>query len=147
MTAIIYSPILIICFRASLRLLLLKITQQPLVSPPIPERDFDPAVLPPSSTTSSPTLAPSSPQPSPPITPDHLRNNLIPLPLHPLLNSAQNDTSAEDYLLPKSLSIASVKPSLLLVRSLSGPQDWLAEIIYVLRPLVYGMPVVQQRDL
>ena len=130
-------------FRVSLRLFLLKITQQPLVSPPIPERDFDPAVLPPSSTTSSPTLAPSSPQPSHPVTPDHLRNNLVPLPPHPLLSSAQSDTSAEDYLLPKSLTTSSVKPSLSLVRNLSGLQDWSAELIYILRPLIYGMLVVR----
>ena len=121
--------------------MLLKITQQPLVSPPIPERDFDPAVLPSSSITSSPTLVPSSPQPSLPATPDHLRNNLVPLPPHPLLNSAQSDISAEDYLLPKSLTTSSVKPSLSLVRNLSGPQDWLAELIYILRPLIYGMLV------
>ena len=139
-----YRAILILYFRVSLRLLLLKITRQPLVSPPIPERDFDPAVLPPSSTTSSPTLVSASPQPSPPVTPDHLRNNLVPLPPHPLLNSSQN-TSAEEYLLPKSLTTSSVKPSLSLIRNLSSSQDWSAELIYILRPLVYGMPAVHSQ--
>lgn len=140
------SIVLIETIKLSLRLLLLKITQQPLVSPPIPERDFDPAVLPPSSITSSPTLAPSSPQPSPPLTPDHLRNNLVPLPPHPLLNSSHSDSSAEDYLLPKSLTTSSVKPSLSLVRNLSGPQDWLSEIIYLIRPLVYASLLAAHRS-
>ena len=129
--------------RVILRLLLLKITRRPLLSPPIPERDFDPTSLPPSSNTSSPTLAPSSPSSSPPATPEHLRNNHVPLPLHPLLASPPptlSDTSVEDYLLPKALTTSSVKPSTSLVRILSSPQDWLAESIYISRPLVYGAP-------
>lgn len=109
-----------------------------MISPPIPERDFDPTTLPPSSNTSSPTLAPSSPQHSPPMTPDHLRNNVVPLSPHPLLASTQSDTSAEDYLLPKALTASSVKPSPSLLRPLSGPRDLIAESIYILRPLVYG---------
>ncbi|KAF8168141.1 peroxisomal membrane protein PEX16 [Crassisporium funariophilum] len=139
------SVILLEAIKASLRMLLLNITRQPLISPPIPEREFDPTTLPPSSNASSPTLAPSSPQLSPPVTPDHLRNNLVPLPPHPLLSSAQSDTSPEDFLLPKSLTTSSVKPSLSLVRSLSGPRDWLAETIYVLRPLVYASLLVADR--
>ena len=126
---------LTILFRASLRLLLLKVTRRPLVSPPIPERDFDPTTL---TSAFPPTLGPSSPQHSPPVTPDHLRNNVVPLPPHSLLTPAQSDTSAEDYLLPKALTTSSVKPSLTLLRSLSGPRDWIAESIYILRPLVYG---------
>lgn len=72
------------------------------------------------------------------MTPDHLRNNAVPLPPHPLLASAQSDTSAEDYLLPKALTTSSVKPSPSLLRPLSGPRDLIAESIYILRPLVYG---------
>jgi peroxin-16 len=128
-------------YRAVLRLLLLRITQRPLLSPPVPERDFDPSSLPPLSNVSSPTLAPSSPSSSPPATPEHLRNNHIPLPPHPLLTPLPpscSDTSVDDYLLPKALTISSVKPSISLVKTLSSPQDWLAETIYILRPLVYG---------
>lgn len=127
--------------RAVLRLLLLRTTRRPLLSPPIPEREFDPSTLTLPSNTSSPTLAPSSSSSSPPATPEHLKNNYIPLPPHPLLTSpppTRSDTSVEDYLLPKALIASSVKPSLSLVRTLSSPQDWLAESIYILRPLVYG---------
>ncbi|PPQ82061.1 hypothetical protein CVT25_014602 [Psilocybe cyanescens] len=139
------AVILLEAIKALLRLFLLKVTRRPLLSPPIPEREFDPASLPPLSNTSSPTLAPSSPQHSPPMTPDHLRNNLVPLPPHPLLTPAQANVSAEDYLLPKALTTSSVKPSISLMRTLSGPRDWLAETIYILRPLIYASLVVADR--
>ncbi|KAK0233128.1 peroxisomal membrane protein PEX16 [Armillaria fumosa] len=129
--------------KAVLRLFLLKITRKPLMSPPIPERDFDPTALPPSSASnaSSPTLAPSSPSSSPPVTPDHLKNNHTPMSPHPLLVSpppSRSESTVEDYLLPKALTSSSVKPSLSLVRTLSAPQEWLSEIVYILRPLVYA---------
>ena len=128
--------------RAFLRSVLLRITRRPLLAPPIPERDFDPASLPPPSNMSTPTLAPSSPASSPPATPDHIKNNHVPLPPHPLLAfppPARSDSSVEDYLLPKALTTSSVRPSISLVRTLSSPIDWLSEIIYILRPLIYGM--------
>lgn len=109
--------------------------------PPIPERDFDPATMPPPSTASSPTIAPSSPASSPPATPDHLKNNLVPLPPHPLLASpqvAQTSVIVDEYLLPKALQTSAMKPALSLVRTLSSPQEWLSEILHILRPLVYG---------
>lgn len=126
--------------RASLRLILLRITRKPLITPPIPERDFDPALLPPPSNTSSPTIAATSPASSPPATPEHIKNNHVPLPPHSLLTSpsARSESSVEDYLLPKALTTSSVKPSLSLIRSLSSPLEWISEIIYILRPLVYG---------
>lgn len=128
--------------RAMLRFLLLRITQRPLLSPPIPEREFDPTTLPPSSHASTPTLAPSSPSSSPPATPDHLRNNRSPLPPHPLLMASPQmhvDTSVQDYLLSKAMTTSSVKLPVSLIPTLSSSQDWLGEIIYILRPLVYGM--------
>lgn len=127
--------------RAALRLILLRITRKPLLSPPIPEREFDPTTLdlPAPSNTSSPTLAPSSPGASPPSTPDHLKNNHEPLP-HPLISPppTRSPTSVEDYLLPKALTTDSVRPSVTLVKTLSTPQEWIAEVIYIIRPLVYG---------
>ena len=124
--------------RAALRLLLLKITRRPLLSPPLPERDFDPTMLPSSSIESSPTLAPSSPSVSLPTTPDHLRNNYSPL-LTSSFSPMHSDTAVEDFLLPKALTTTSVKPSLSLLKTLSAPQEWLAEIVHILRPLIYGM--------
>ncbi|KAF9475989.1 peroxisomal membrane protein PEX16 [Pholiota conissans] len=141
------SIILLEVIKASLRLILLKLTNRPLVSPPLPERDFDPTTLPSLSNATSPTLAPSSPSHSRPTTPDHLRNNLIPMEIHPhpLLTSSQSDVSAEDFLLPKALTTSAVKPSLSLIRPLSASRDWIAEVIYVLRPLVYASLIVVDR--
>ncbi|KAJ8702546.1 hypothetical protein PTI98_001253 [Pleurotus ostreatus] len=135
--------VLLEIIKAALRFILMRVSGKPLVSPPIPERDIDPTSLPsPSSNASSPTLAPSSLGPSPLTTPEHLKNNYIPLPPHPLLTAppppTRLDTSVEDYLLPKALTSSCVRPSLSLIRSLSSPKDWLSESIYVLRPLIYA---------
>ncbi|KAI0936410.1 hypothetical protein AcW1_000662 [Taiwanofungus camphoratus] len=134
--------------RAVLRLVLLRITWRPLLSPPIPEREFEPSSLPPESDTSSPTLAPSSPPSSLPSTPDHLRNNHVALPLHPLLTPPPPTQSAlpiEDYLLPKALTTSSVKAPTCLLKPLSTPKDWLAETTFVLRPLVYAIMLSYDR--
>lgn len=62
----------------------------------------------------------------------------------------RSDTSVEDYLLPKALTTSSVRPSLQLVKPLTSVQEWIAEGIYILRPLIYGMclpsPVVWLTD-
>ncbi|KAE9408149.1 peroxisome membrane protein [Gymnopus androsaceus JB14] len=129
-----YRAIIILeIIKAILRLMLLRITRRPLISPPIPERDIDPTTLPPSNET-SPTLAPSSPPSSLPVTPDHLKNNRVPLPHHSLAvpPPPRSDVSIEEYLLPKALTTASVKPPLTLVRSFSSPQEWISEVmIYI----------------
>ncbi|KAG1757619.1 peroxisomal membrane protein PEX16 [Suillus lakei] len=125
-----------------LRFTLLKITTRPLLSPPIPERDIDPASIPPSSTHTSPTLAPTSPSSSSPPTPDHLKNNRIPLQPNALMLTppppTHTDTSVEDYLLPKALTTSSVKPSMLLMKPMTSPLEWLSECIYIIRPWVYA---------
>ncbi|KAJ7596998.1 peroxisomal membrane protein PEX16 [Mycena floridula] len=133
--------ILLEILKALLRFVLLRITRRPVLSPPIPERDLDPTSIP------SPP-SPESSHHSPLATPQHLQNNLVPLPPHPLLTSpppARSDTSVEDYLLPKALTTASMKPSLTLVRTLSSPQDWIAESLYILRPLIYVSLLVSDR--
>ncbi|KZS96001.1 peroxisomal membrane protein PEX16 [Sistotremastrum niveocremeum HHB9708] len=131
--------------KAVLRLILLRTSQRPVLSPAIPERDLDPATLPPAlSTSSSPTLV-GSPSSSPPSTPEHLKNNHVPLdPVHPLLASPPPLKSAmpvEEYLLPKALNTASVKQPAFLVRPLTSPKDWLAEVLYILRPLFYVLSI------
>ncbi|KAF8898786.1 peroxisome membrane protein [Infundibulicybe gibba] len=130
--------ILLEVIKAVFRLLLLRITRRPLLAHPLPERDLDATNPLPPSTSTSPTLAPSSPRVSPPATPDHLKNNRIPLPPHSLLSSASSEASVEDYLLSKSLTSTSVRPSLSLMKTLSSPQDWAAEVIHILRPLTYA---------
>lgn len=126
-----------------MRLFLLNLTRRPLVSPLLPERDFDPTSLPSPDEVQSRAQEPVTHLPSPLATPDHLKNNTVPLSPHELLSvtTRRIDTAAEDYLLPKALTPASVKPSLSLIPTLSGPRDWAAEVIYVLRPLVYGRAV------
>ena len=130
-----------ISLRVVLKFTLLRITRRPLMFPPIPERDIDPENLPPPSAHSSPTLAASSLGSSPPGTPEHLRNNHEQLPPHPLLTTPPhtNKTSVvEDFLLSKALTTSSVKNPTSLVKPLLGSREWVAEAIYILRPLIYG---------
>ena len=130
-----------ILYRVVLKFTLLRITRRPLISPPIPERDIDPENLPPTSTLSSPTLVPSSLGSSAPSTPEHLRNNHEPLPAHPLLTTPPptNKTSVvEDFILSKALTTSLVKNPTSLVKPLLAPQEWMAESIHILRPLIYG---------
>ncbi|TDL28628.1 peroxisomal membrane protein PEX16 [Rickenella mellea] len=134
--------ILIEIIKAYLRLTIVTITRRPILSPPIPERDIDPATIPTSSNASSPTLAPSSSySSSPPSTPKHLQNNHISLDTANMLLTPppplQSDSPVEDYLLPKALSSSSVKSPTSLIRPLSTPKDWLSEIVYIARPLIY----------
>ncbi|KAH8120179.1 peroxisomal membrane protein PEX16 [Phellopilus nigrolimitatus] len=133
--------VLLEMIKAVLRLVILKITRRPMLSPPLPERDFDTSHIPSQSAASSPTLAPSSQPSSPLMTPDHLKNNHISLDINnSLLNTPaalSSEAPIEEYLLPKALSTTSVKSSSALMRELGSPTDWLAEIIYILRPLVY----------
>ncbi|KAJ7900308.1 peroxisomal membrane protein PEX16 [Mycena olivaceomarginata] len=132
------SVVLLEIIKTVLRIILLRVTRRPLLCPPIPEREFDPSTLPTPTETPSPTIAPSSVSYSPPATPSHLQNNRVPLPPHPLLTSPPNPAeTAEDYLLPKALTTSSVKPSHSLLKPLSSYRDWLAEVLYILRPLAY----------
>ena len=76
-----------------------------------------------------------------PTTPDHLKNNMVALPPHPLLTQPPPPTSKdpiEDYLLSKALLPTSVKAPTALLKALTSPKDWLAEAVYISRPLVYG---------
>ncbi|KAI0275103.1 peroxisome membrane protein [Gloeopeniophorella convolvens] len=135
--------------KALLKFILLRVTRRPLMSPPIPERDIDPDSLHPPSTSSSPTLVPSSLGSSPPGTPEHLRNNHEPLPAHPLLTAPPptNKTSAvEDFLLSKALTTSSVKTPTSLVKPLLSPQEWLSESLYILRPLIYVLLLSSDRQ-
>ncbi|KAI0076059.1 peroxisome membrane protein [Panus rudis PR-1116 ss-1] len=135
--------------KAVLRTILLRITRRPLISPPIPEREFDPSALSLLDESPSPTLVPSTPSSSVPSTPDHLRNNHVPLPPHPLLTPpppSRSDAPVEDFLLPKALTTSSVRTPISLVKALSSPKDWLAETIYILRPLIYAAMLSKDRQ-
>ncbi|KAH9837218.1 peroxisomal membrane protein PEX16 [Rhodofomes roseus] len=140
--------VLLEVIKAVSRLVLLRITRRPVLTPPIPEREFDPSAIPLDAEAVSPTLAPSSPPSSLPVTPEHLKNNHEPLPLHPLLTPpppTQSPQQVEDFLLPKALNTSSVKPPTALIATLASPKDWLSEIIYILRPLVYATMLSRKR--
>ena len=128
----------------------MRTTRRPVVSPPLPEREIDPASL--------PALAEQPASSSPPpreenghangsgngnMSPTHLKNNHVPFSsgkAHPLLTTpptSLTQTTIEDYLLPKALTPSSLRDPRFLLRALSGPTDWAAEILYILRPLIY----------
>jgi peroxin-16 len=44
----------------------------------------------------------------------------------------------EEFLLPKALTTSMVRSPLALMRPLSGSVQWAGELLYILRPLVYG---------
>ncbi|KAF8585528.1 peroxisomal membrane protein PEX16 [Ramaria rubella] len=136
--------------KAVLRFILLKITRRPLISPPIPERDFDPSNLPSLEPEVSSLTAVSSASQSLLSTPEHLKNNHIsldapnPILTHPV--SSRSTSPVENYLLPKALSPSSVKPPICLVRPLASPTDWLAEGLYILRPFLYVIALACDSD-
>ena len=94
------------------------------------------------SPSTPPSAAPSSPPSSIPSTPEHLRNNHIPLlPTHPLIVQPPphaDHAPVEEFLLSKALSPNTVKFPTSLLRRLNSPKDWLGEVLYILRPLIYG---------
>ena len=137
--------------RAVLRLSTIRTTRRPALSPPLPEREIDPASLP--ALAEQPTPPPPPPRQEngdaqgngsgPTKAPTHLQNNHVPFSsgkAHPLLTTpptSLTQTTIEDYLLPKALTPSSLRDPRALLRTLSGPTDWAAEVLYILRPLVY----------
>lgn len=111
--------------RAIFRLSLLHITKRPLAHPPMPEREFDPTTMPPAKVQAGSSSLQEG------------GGNSI----HSLFKNITNVRSGsvvEDYLLPKALSTSSVRPSVTLMSPLASPREWASEVIYVLRPLIYG---------
>lgn len=112
--------------KAFCRLVMLHLTdKRPLLTPPLPERELENLVTPPSSAESSP---PDSPPPEPlmykmPRTGFNLPN----LP-----------TNISHYLLSKVLTPDDLKPPPALLPLLHG-SAYLGEILYILRPIIYAM--------
>ncbi|TFK77135.1 peroxisome membrane protein [Pluteus cervinus] len=109
--------------KAVLRLMLLRITKRPLVHPPLPEREFDPSTL-----------------------PDLDSERTSPHPLFNKSSPSSADSPVEDYLLPKALSTSNVRPPVTLISPLASPQDWVSEVLYTLRPLVYCVLYASDRN-
>ncbi|ELU41862.1 peroxisomal membrane protein PEX16 [Rhizoctonia solani AG-1 IA] len=121
--------------KAALRLFLLKLTRRPVLLPPIPEREIDPAAM-----SLDPLTEPVNESSTPPRTPDHIKNNRHALP-SPLLTPPKGGAkpmAIEDYLMSKALSTDDLRAPTRLMDILISPRDWLAELLFIARPLVYG---------
>jgi peroxin-16 len=90
--------------------------------------------------------------------PPHLSNNHVPFDPtgkpHPLLSSLSSapltHTVIEDYLLPKALTPALVRPPTTILHPIGGLAQWTSEVIYILRPLIYVLmlrPSVSNKNL
>lgn len=44
----------------------------------------------------------------------------------------------EDYLMSKALSSDDLRAPTRLIDGLASPKDWLAELLFIARPLIYG---------
>ncbi|KZO96317.1 peroxisome membrane protein [Calocera viscosa TUFC12733] len=121
--------------KAILRLILLRVTSRPLVSPPLPERDIQ---MPEDIYDTKPVL----PSPVPLETPAHLQNNRVPskLPVNPAQAADING-----YLLPKALKVTSVREARALVPKVSGTAA-LSEIVSILRPLIYVLSLTYSKS-
>ncbi|CEL57903.1 Peroxisomal membrane protein PEX16 OS=Yarrowia lipolytica (strain CLIB 122 / E 150) GN=PEX16 PE=3 SV=1 [Rhizoctonia solani AG-1 IB] len=120
--------------KAALRLFLLKLTRRPVLLPPIPEREIDPAAM-----SLDPLSEPTNESSTPPRTPDHIKNNRHALP-SPLLTPPKGGAKPmpiEDYLMNKALSTDDLRAPTRLMDILASPRDWLAELLFIARPLVY----------
>ena len=121
-----------------------------MVLPPLPERDVTLATLgdSKSGTSRTETIAQKAPQ-----TPDHIKNNhslfqspSTPTPNPLLVPTASNALpSVDDFLLSKALKPSALCAPTRLIAHLATPSEWVVEIIYVLRPLLYGAFVFRAR--
>lgn len=128
--------------KALCRLVLLRITNsRPLVSPPLPERDIDPRspeeeelVNSCDGGSSHPSEGGSSSDFSWPMP----RTGLS-LPILPDVSDLSN------YLISRVLTADDIKPPKTLLHRVSG-QGQLAEVLYILRPLIYALALQKWRD-
>ena len=119
--------------KALLRFALVEASQRrPVVHPPLPQREIDPALL--ERSAASPTYTWRGERTGVIHT---SINALVPLP-----NAARDATRTEEpdiyeYLLSHTLTDQDVAPPAQLVRKLQGAVGRVAEAVYILRPLVY----------
>lgn len=129
--------------KAVCRLLLLRLTNsRPLVSPPLPEREVDPRVA--DEKDDSPWDGMQTPPPSEPDSPASDLNWTMPrtgLSL-PTLPNVENISS---YLISKVLTADDIKTPKMLLHRVKG-QGQLAEILYILRPVVYALALQRWKN-
>ncbi|KAH0610850.1 uncharacterized protein H6S33_011277 [Morchella sextelata] len=113
--------------KAVCRLLLLRLTNsRPLLTPPLPEREVDPAAL-------EEQLDPESP---PPETTWRMPRTGLSLPSLPASGQVSQ------YLLTKVLTAEDVKPPNQLLHRVQGT-GYFAEVLYIIRPVVYAIAMKQ----
>ncbi|KAF3175366.1 Peroxisomal membrane protein pex16, variant 2 [Orbilia oligospora] len=115
--------------KAVCRLLLLHLTKsRPIVSPPLPEREVDPAQLEDADSISSPPPEPES------WTMPRTGQRLPSIPA----------TDIPNFLLTKVLTAEDIKPPAQLLHKLKGT-GMIAEILWVVRPVLYAMAMQKWR--
>lgn len=115
--------------RAVCRLLLLRLTNsRPLLTPPLPEREIDPAAL-------EESLNPD-PESPPPETTWKMPRTGLSLPSLPASNQISQ------FLLTKVLTAEDVKPPNQLLHRVKGT-GYFAEVLYIIRPVVYAIAMKQ----
>lgn len=131
--------------KAICRLCLLKLTNgRPLLTPPLPEREIDPATL---TTDNSPSSFSqcgshsgyssgseysSSPCPSPPPEPWKMPRTGLSLP------SLPTSANISQYLISKVLTAEDIKPPIQLLHRVKGT-GYLAEVLHIIRPVLYAV--------
>ncbi|EJT97753.1 peroxisome membrane protein [Dacryopinax primogenitus] len=121
--------------KATLRLILFRVTSRPVVSPPLPERDLQ---MPEELDNVKPALPASIPE-----TPAHLQNNRVPTVKLPVTPAQAADING--YLLPKALKVTAVREARQLVPKVSGTAA-LSEIVFILRPLIYVLSLTYSKS-
>ncbi|KZT57132.1 peroxisome membrane protein [Calocera cornea HHB12733] len=120
--------------KAVLRLVLLRVTSRPIISPLLPERDIQ---MPDDIYNAKPEL------PAPIETPAHLQNNRVAANKLPVTPAQAADING--YLLPKALKVTAVREARALVPKVSGTAA-LSEIVSILRPLIYVLSLTYSKS-
>ena len=117
-------------------------TKRILVSPPVPDRDADPAELEFKNKMDAPHQL--APRPDSIAMPDHLKNNEVHIDLRTCNGLTNGHTepqlhgSVDAYLARKVVPVSKLKQPTKLIGIISGYSEWISEILYIIRPLLYG---------
>ncbi|TKA69703.1 hypothetical protein B0A49_04479 [Cryomyces minteri] len=128
------AVVLLEATKALCRLLLLRLTNsRPLLSPPLPEREIDPAALEERDSSNDSGYGTASP-PS-----EHSAETAWTMPRTGLsLPTLPDSADISSYLLSKVLTADDIKPPKALLHRVTGKGE-LAEVVYILRPVVYAL--------
>lgn len=107
--------------RTLLRFILLAVTRRPVLSPPTPQREFDPALIPQDKLKASPPAAPTKAEDVRPVIPEIGHRAPLRAHLYPLVSS-----------LPEAYQMHPLG----LVPELCSAKEWLSEILHSTTPLV-----------